>query len=188
MIIRLTVLILLALQWLYWFIKSKEAEKKKPKTQFTSFKIIIEKFFGIVGNTVVTFQLIGMKIYPFSSNTLIHYFGFFLVLVGITLAITARKQLDSNWTHAYDYQIKREHTLVTDGIYQYIRHPIYSGIIFTSLGVQLIVQSYLFFFALLALPWCYYWGKREEKILSTHFGMEYKNYMKKTKMFIPYIF
>lgn len=186
--LRLGTLILLTIQWLYWIVKLKEADKRKPKKQFTSFRPIAEKLIGRVGNLIIIIELIGVKIFPFPPNLSIRYIGFILVIAGVITAISARRKLDSNWTHAYDYQIKRKHTLVTDGIYQYIRHPIYSGIIFTSLGVQLVVQSYLFFFALLALPWCYYWGKREEKILLSHFGIKYNNYMKKTKMLIPYFF
>lgn len=186
--LRLITLFLLLLQWSYWVFKSKEAEKSKPRIQPTSFRAIIEKLFGIVSYSVIFLQLLGIKMYPFSSDSLIQYIGFILFLSGLTISITARKRLDSNWTHAYEYQIKRNHSIVTEGIYRYIRHPIYTSTIFMLLGTQLIVESYLVICVIIAVFICYYWGKREEKILIEHFGITYKNYMKKTKMFIPYLF
>lgn len=182
---RLTVLFLLALQWFYWVVKGKEAHNKKPRLQPTSLRSILERLFNRIPAFVITLQLLGIKLLPFPTTVYIPYFGFFFLLIGFTISMNARKQLDTNWTNSYEYQIKRNHSIVTKGIYQYIRHPIYTGVIFTLLGTQLVVQSYLVFFVPIAMLMCYYWAKREEKILLDHFGEKYRHYMQKTKMFTP---
>jgi protein-S-isoprenylcysteine O-methyltransferase Ste14 len=80
-------------------------------------------------------------------------------------------------------------TLVTSGIYHYIRHPLYSslflltwGIFFkapTLTGLTLAILSTLF----LVLT-----AKADEVECTHFFGASYVEYMKHTKMFIPYVF
>lgn len=185
--LQLITLFFLFLQWLYWQVKGKEAHQK-PKIKPPSLRSIFERLFNRIPVTVIIIQLLGIDIFPFPHTSFIPYFGLLFLFTGFTISMAARRQLDTNWTNSYEYQIKRNHSIVTKGIYRYIRHPIYTGIIFTLLGTQLVVQSYLVFFIPIAMLMCYYWGKREEKILLKHFGNKYKNYMNKTKMFIPYFF
>jgi protein-S-isoprenylcysteine O-methyltransferase Ste14 len=80
-------------------------------------------------------------------------------------------------------------TLVTSGIYHYIRHPLYSslfllvwGIFFkapSAFGVALTVTATLFLFAT---------ARADERECTQFFGAPYREYMKKTKRFIPYLF
>jgi len=188
MIIRLTVIVLLTLQWLYWVIKAKEAHNKKPRLQPILLRSVLERLFNRIPAFVIMLQLLGIKLLPFPTAVYISFFGLILFFIGLAISISARHQLDVNWTNSYEYQIKRNHSLVIKGIYRYIRHPIYTGLILTFLGTELVVQSYLVFTVIFAMLICYYWGKREERILLKHFGNTYRNYTERTKMFIPFIF
>ncbi|RPJ23273.1 MAG: isoprenylcysteine carboxylmethyltransferase family protein [Chloroflexi bacterium] len=79
--------------------------------------------------------------------------------------------------------------LVTSGIYHYIRHPLYSslfllawGIFFKSPslpGAALAVAATLFLIAT---------AKADETESTRFFGAQYQEYMKSTRMFVPYIF
>jgi protein-S-isoprenylcysteine O-methyltransferase Ste14 len=79
--------------------------------------------------------------------------------------------------------------LVTSGIYRYIRHPLYSslfllswGIFFKSpstLGVGLAITASLFLVAT---------ARADEIECTRFFGAPYREYMQKTKRFIPYLF
>jgi len=73
--------------------------------------------------------------------------------------------------------------------FNYIRHPIYVGVILSCVGAELVARSYLFivFLAFISLM-SYIQSKKEEQLLVKHFGTAYKNYMQKTNMFVPYIF
>jgi protein-S-isoprenylcysteine O-methyltransferase Ste14 len=78
--------------------------------------------------------------------------------------------------------------LITDGPYQYIRHPMYSSILIGSIGLLINYFSWLrlgilialFIVLLIKLKW-------EEKMLSVKFG-DYKHYMQHSSMLIPFFF
>jgi protein-S-isoprenylcysteine O-methyltransferase Ste14 len=79
--------------------------------------------------------------------------------------------------------------LVNIGIYKYIRHPLYSSLLFLAWGVFLkhvslpsgvLVSAATIF--LLAT------AKVEEKENLEKFGVEYESYIKITRMFIPFLF
>lgn len=83
---------------------------------------------------------------------------------------------------------RQEHTLVTDGPYHWIRHPLYSfgGLLFFSLSL---VTS-IWLIPLLAIPTSVILIKRtsiEEQILHSRFGDEYLHYARRTGRFFPRI-
>ena len=78
--------------------------------------------------------------------------------------------------------------LVTNGIYKYIRHPMYLGLILISLALILDYLTFLriFLFDLLVLNQ-YLKLTYEEQLLKKHFK-DYKEYKKVTKKLIPFIY
>lgn len=86
-------------------------------------------------------------------------------------------------------QIENTAKLVTSGMYKYIRHPLYLslmlvgfGILFKNIGFTQIILASINIVSLV------FTAKVEEKEMIKKFGNEYLDYMKKTKMFFPYIF
>jgi protein-S-isoprenylcysteine O-methyltransferase Ste14 len=79
-------------------------------------------------------------------------------------------------------------TLVTTGIYHYIRHPLYSSLLFLTwgifskapagLGVLLALAATLFLVAT---------ARADEAECIRFFGSIYQAYMKQTKMFVPFV-
>jgi protein-S-isoprenylcysteine O-methyltransferase Ste14 len=79
--------------------------------------------------------------------------------------------------------------LVTEEVYRHIRHPMYSALLFLAWGIyfkHLTVVSTVA--VLLATALLLVTAKLEELENIAFFGSAYKAYMKKTKMFIPYLF
>ena len=78
--------------------------------------------------------------------------------------------------------------LVSRGIYKYIRHPLYSSLLLLIWGIFLknpsIVPSLL---AIVACIFLAMMAKIEEKENLQRFGQDYLDYMKTTKMFIPFL-
>ena len=78
--------------------------------------------------------------------------------------------------------------LVTKGIYRYIRHPLYTSLFLLAWGVffkkpwlpavLLAIGASLFLFIT---------AKFEEKLSLKKFGAEYAEYMKHTKMMVPFV-
>lgn len=81
---------------------------------------------------------------------------------------------------------RREHTLVTTGPYQWIRHPFYLSMALITLGSALIAANWFIFlsgvvgFSLLAIR-----SRVEEEQLAARFGDAYLDYRKRTGRFLP---
>jgi protein-S-isoprenylcysteine O-methyltransferase Ste14 len=87
-------------------------------------------------------------------------------------------------------EFKWENTanLVTSGVYRYIRHPMYSSLLFLTWGALLKAVSVttlaLGVIATIALAAT---AKVEEKENVTRFGQEYRDYMTRTRRFVPFV-
>lgn len=189
-ILRLSALGIFACWTTYWLVTEKTADREKPKTRKLSFfhkdkirKVVLRLVEGILLLQLFGLPLLQIKNASFKMQAL----GLFLVALGFGIAFFARKTLGTNWAHAFEYQVKQKQELVTSGIYKYIRHPIYTGLIVGLIGGELVAKSCLVFSALIIIVGAYYQAKLEEKLLLKHFGDKYKSYMAWTKMFIPYL-
>lgn len=71
--------------------------------------------------------------------------------------------------------------LVTNGIFEYIRHPHYTSLIIIGIGLALFFYSlFAFFISILAIPIIIWSILDEEKLLIKQYGDEYRKFMKKT--------
>ena len=85
--------------------------------------------------------------------------------------------------------IENTTTLVRSGAYKYTRHPLYSSLLLFSWGVFFKDPSLLSSVLLLAiLAFFVASAKAEETENLQKFGADYADYMKTTKMFIPFLF
>jgi protein-S-isoprenylcysteine O-methyltransferase Ste14 len=87
-----------------------------------------------------------------------------------------------------DSNFENTSLLVKSGIYAYIRHPLYLSIFLLGTGIMLKnpepVQLVLGAINLIAV---YITARIEENEMAVKFGDDYRNYMRETKMFIPFI-
>lgn len=85
--------------------------------------------------------------------------------------------------------VEKTAELVTAGVYGYIRHPLYSSLLFLTWGIFFKVPSWFGLgLALLASGFLTATAKVEEGENVRYFGPAYEKYMQTTKMFIPFIF
>ena len=86
------------------------------------------------------------------------------------------------------FEWENTESLVTTGVYRYIRHPMYSALLFLAWGALLksvtISTLVLAGVATLALAAT---AKAEEAENVTRFGQEYRDYMKRTRRFVPFV-
>ncbi len=79
--------------------------------------------------------------------------------------------------------------LVTDGIYGYIRHPLYSSLFLLGWGIFFKSPSLLdLALALATSLFLVATSRADEAECRAVFGSEYTRYMQRTRMFIPYVF
>ena len=86
------------------------------------------------------------------------------------------------------YKFEQTTELIEKGIFQYIRHPLYSSLIFLSWGIYLKnLTIELFFVTKLSTISLFLTAMFEEKECVIFFGEKYNDYMKRSKRFIPFI-
>jgi protein-S-isoprenylcysteine O-methyltransferase Ste14 len=82
--------------------------------------------------------------------------------------------------------IQPGHKLVTTGIYKYIRHPSYLGLMLAAIGWSLAFRSGVgVIITVLTLPPLLARIEAEEKLLHSYFGAEYEAYRARTSRMIP---
>lgn len=86
------------------------------------------------------------------------------------------------------YPFEKTSELVDTGIFKYIRHPLYSSLIFLTWGIFLKnTTGLLFLVALLSTVFLYVTAFLDEKECIQFFGDNYRKYMNRSKRFIPFI-
>jgi protein-S-isoprenylcysteine O-methyltransferase Ste14 len=109
--------------------------------------------------------------------------GVLFIAPGIIILFFSIKQLGGSLTAN---PVPRERgKLIETGLYKYVRHPIYTGLLLATLGscVQsMAVVKFFFWFLLLAL--LIYKARFEEKLLAAKYST-YTDYMKRTGRFVP---
>jgi len=92
------------------------------------------------------------------------------------------------WELFWDKTYKGQ--LITEGIFEHIRHPHYTSLIIIGFGLALFFYSIAaLIIAVIAIPIMIWSIVDEEKMLLKQYGKEYKEYMKKVRWrMIPLIF
>lgn len=112
--------------------------------------------------------------------------GAAIVLMGVGLALYARIYIGRNW--GMPMSRKEQPELVTGGPYAFVRHPIYTGIVLAVLG-SAIGASVLWVVPLVVFaPYFVYSARREEELMREQFPAQYPDYMRRTKMIVPFVF
>jgi protein-S-isoprenylcysteine O-methyltransferase Ste14 len=107
--------------------------------------------------------------------------GVVLILAGSTIFVLALLEFKKNNLPL----LGLPETLVTTGLYQYLRHPQYLGIIFVLVGWWWVwAKAYAFYFGMFILAMIWIEGYLEEKlILQKRFKNKYQEYHRQTGMF-----
>ena len=109
--------------------------------------------------------------------------GVLFIAPGIIILFFSIKQLGGSLTAN---PVPRESgRLIETGLYKYVRHPIYTGLLLATLGscVQsMAVVKFFFWFLLLVV--LIYKARFEEKLLAAKYST-YTDYMKRTGRFVP---
>src|SRR5262245_29442594 len=131
----------------------------------------------------VVSPVLSLAEYPL--NPLAFWTGVACFAVGLWLFHRSHADLGTNWS--ITLQIRERHRLIQEGVYQRIRHPMYTSLFLYSLGQLLVLPnwiagpSYLVTFGILfALRL-----EAEERMMLEEFGDEYRSYKTHTKRIIP---
>jgi protein-S-isoprenylcysteine O-methyltransferase Ste14 len=112
----------------------------------------------------------------------------FLVIHGVQLLKHSGRQ-DPRRDDAPMLEFEKTTALVTAGAYRYIRHPLYSSLLFLTWGVFFKNPTWIgISLALAASLFLVITAKIEEAENVRFFGPAYQAYVRQTRMFIPFLF
>jgi len=112
--------------------------------------------------------------------------GDVLCVLGLFVTLWARRALAGNWSS--DVTFKQEHELIKTGPYQFVRHPIYTGLLVMCLGTAIEIGRGRSWLALPLMAIAFWIKlKQEERLLQRHFPDEYPSYQKQVKALVPFV-
>ncbi len=163
-------------------VPDREAIENEGKGLFT---------FRVIGGILLAAALVIYSFFPalnlrfqFPLPVGWRWTGVGLSAVCLFLWTYSQEILAGNWSG--NLRIQNQHRLVTSGPYRVMRHPIYSAMIFWSVGLALLTAHAFFVgFAILVIGWTPPRIAKEEKMMLDHFGDAYREYMKTTGRYFP---
>jgi protein-S-isoprenylcysteine O-methyltransferase Ste14 len=145
---------------------------------------------------IVALFLLNINVWfhnPLSWHQLVSWFLLIVCIVplvfGIRSLITQGKPVQQRGGEPQLLAFEKTSTLVTTGIYRYIRHPLYSSLLFLTWGIFFKSPSWPGgLLAIAATLFLIATAKADEGECIRFFDATYPVYMKRTKMFVPFIF
>lgn len=163
--------------------KSGQPEKLLTRQTIVRYVLEISLYVALFFIPLFDREAIGVLL----ESDFLRWLGDVSCLVGFGLIFWSGVALGKQYSA--DVTIQDNHHLITKGIYHYIRHPRYLGIIALSIGISLTFRSWigliatLFFLALLLFR-----ITDEEIVMHKEFGAEWEVYSSSSWRLIPYIY
>lgn len=144
----------------------------------------IPRFFAF--ESIYLLVLINFKVWfqdPFSLNQVISWI---LLILSAYAAIAGLLLLKGKGKPSGNFE--NTTVLVKAGIYSLIRHPLYLSLFLLGTGVMMKDPSIpTLALGVVNLVAVYFTSLIEEKEMEERFGPDYRQYIKETKMFIPFL-
>lgn len=126
---------------------------------------------------------------PLKDNLPILCFGVVICVAGELLRKSAIITANSNFNHIVQYQKAQDHSLVTHGVYAYMRHPSYAGWFWWSIGTQIVLCNPVCIVFYAIASWKFFHERIfvEEMTLIGFFQQEYVEYQRRVGTGVPFI-
>jgi protein-S-isoprenylcysteine O-methyltransferase Ste14 len=138
------------------------------------------------GVLLLAIILLAIRFHDERGCPVVFFSGFILLSIGVGVGLAGAVALGRNITPFPKPSGKG--LLVKRGIFSFIRHPIYTGVMLSSLGWALVWQSWpALLLALVLIPFFDAKARREEYWLRKAFS-DYADYERCVKRFIPWVY
>jgi protein-S-isoprenylcysteine O-methyltransferase Ste14 len=178
--------------WTLWFLSQvvinrllRQGNSDMPDQDLGSLRLIWVA--AGIGNTLGILSKIFLSV-PMSGNFFVPYCGLGVILIGIAIHLISVLSLGKFFT--VTVTIRHDHTIKTDGIYGFVRHPSYLGTILSFVGFGISLNNWISFIIvpLMVIIAMFRRMSIEERLLMKHFGEQYGEYMKNTKRLVPLVY
>lgn len=171
-----------------------EPAKRFFKTFFPSVYPHYRAMYSVIAT--VNFVLLGALHFKASSPDLfqtgpvLQTLGLVFGFSGAVVLAAAVKQYGASFfVVSEEFSEKDEPELITEGLNAYVRHPLYFGVLLLTAFLVLCAPSEKnVAFAVITAVYIVLGSLHEEHRLIARFGDAYRNYRKRVKMLIPYVF
>lgn len=134
-----------------------------------------EKYISTIGNLVWLLAMIYSIFLPLQFGTTWFYLGLSAFIIGLTVMAIA----------TYNFIATPTDQLITSGVYQASRHPMYLATFLICMGAGIAALSWLFIFLSLIMAFCFYHEALiEERFCLSKYGKAYQDYINRTTRWI----
>jgi protein-S-isoprenylcysteine O-methyltransferase Ste14 len=110
--------------------------------------------------------------------------GIAMLLASLALIVAAQLNMGASWRIGIDHEASPG--LVTSGLYQFCRNPIYVGMIGSLIGITLMLTTWLSLALAAGSIWCIYTQTLEEETyLERTYGAAFRRYAARVGRFLP---
>lgn len=160
-------------------------EEKHPLRQGLDSVILLFVLFGMFGGPALYFFSDIMSFADYRLPLIAQIFGSFVFIPGLWMLWRSHFDLGANWSPTIEK--RRGHTLITEGIYSNIRHPMYTAHFLWGLAQCLLIENWIVGPSLLVSFGALYLNRvdKEEQLMLQVFGSEYQAYQRRTGRLLP---
>jgi protein-S-isoprenylcysteine O-methyltransferase Ste14 len=160
----------------------KVVESRKGRLEMALLAFVTAAMFLLPAISMAT-SLLSFADYPLTLAAF--FIGIICLAVGLWLFWRSHSDLGANWS--VSLELREGHTLITQGVYRNIRHPMYTAIFLLAIAQAFLLPNWI------AGPACVLTlilmltlrlGP-EERMMTEKFGSSYTAYGRETKRFIP---
>jgi protein-S-isoprenylcysteine O-methyltransferase Ste14 len=128
---------------------------------------------------------LNVHVLPWRPQT--YWIGVAILVFGLLFSVWARVHLGRNWSDRIT--VKQGHELIRSGPYGWVRHPIYTGLLFAFLGSAVaLTHSRGFIGVVLFLVAVVRKLRIEERFMREQFGEQYARYAATTPALLPLVY
>jgi protein-S-isoprenylcysteine O-methyltransferase Ste14 len=146
--------------------------------------VVILNYIGTFLAILAAFRL-PTAVFP--NRVVVFWLGIVVLIAGSLLRRHCFRMLGQYFT--YDVRVREEQPIIERGAYRWIRHPSYSAGVLMFVGLGLAFGNWI---SLLILTFTVVVGymyrvRVEERALLASMGDRYRDYMRRTRRFIPFV-
>ncbi|MEM8795379.1 MAG: protein-S-isoprenylcysteine O-methyltransferase [Pseudomonadota bacterium] len=146
---------------------------------------------GLVPLIYLATKQTNADVFGFADYTLpdfASWIGAALILPFLYLFWRSHSDLGRNWSAKLE--IHSEQTLVTNGIYKFVRHPMYLALWLAVIAQALLIHNWIAGFLVVVIFFAMYLSRiqQEETMMRTQFGPDYDAYAQQTGRIFPKLF
>ena len=126
-----------------------------------------------------------------STAHVLDIIGLIIYLAGCAFVLWARRTLGKMWGLSTSRNVKLldDHQLIQSGPFAFVRHPMYFGWWAAMFGLLLLYPTWVVLLLLVSSLMAFFGrARREEVALAERFGQVWKEYKKRTRFLIPFIY